>query len=51
MLTALVLLLLLSLAVAEPVGTVCIPHIVPRAVLGLKVVTMKTEDWVFTFRP
>ena len=28
-----------------------IDHIVPWAVLGLKVVTMKTEGWVFTFRP
>ena len=26
-------------------------HIVPKAVLGLKVVTMKTEGWVFTLRP
>ena len=26
-------------------------HKVPRALLGLKVVTIRTEGWVFTFRP
>ena len=27
------------------------PHMVPRAVLGLEVVTMKIEGWVLTFKP
>ena len=26
-------------------------HMVPREVLGLEVVTMKTEGWVLTFKP
>ena len=27
------------------------PHMVPKALIGLAVVTIKTDGWVFTFRP